>query len=731
MENVETIQGILKTITFHNPDNGYSVLKFRPTKPANSSKVFAVTGNFPQLGEGETLELCGTWINHPTYGEQFQAVSYSIITPEDKHSIETYLSSGILKGVGPAQAKLLVEYFGTSTFDVLDKEPKRLEEITQLGPKKIQNILVQWKAQKSIREVMYFLQSHQLSVNLCNKIYQHYGEGAVSILTANPYRLAEDIWGIGFLRADAIAQKMGFDQEGYERIQAGLVHVLQRSSEEGHIFLEKEQLIEQSAMLLECPQELLIYTLDNLVNDTQIHKDEENRYYRPFLYHSERGIANQLVQLLQSEGTGIEDSEIFQGIQDAEESFSNSFGSAFQYLDEQKKGIYKAIQSGAFILTGGPGTGKTTTLLGVLKVLKNNHKTLKLAAPTGRAAKRMSEVTQHSASTIHRLLKYDPQNGGFFHNEKVPLKTDVLIVDEFSMMDTSLTYSLLRAIEPSTQLIIVGDPDQLPSVGPGKVLSEFIVSKQIPHLHLSQIMRQAESSHIVLNAHRINQGLPPTFAQSNTNFYFRSCNSPDSARQKIIELVCKNLPEHFGYSPRTDIQVLTPMNRGNLGTLVLNQDLQKYLNSEKHGLSYKDLIFKRGDKVMQLKNNYEKNVFNGDIGYVQSVDASNKTISVSYDEENTVYEGETLSQLNLAYATTIHKSQGSEYKAIVLVLTSQHHVMLQRNLLYTAITRAKERVFIVGSMRAIERAVEHNPIVNRNTRLSILLREKLEQDLPF
>jgi exodeoxyribonuclease V alpha subunit len=698
-------KGIVKTVTFYNPENGYSVLKLITP---DSDKSFTAVGIFPHLSEGENLELQGDWVVHTVYGQQFKSTACKVLPPDNVEGIMRYLAGGIFKGVGPAQAKCLAEAFGMNTFDVLDHHPDRLKEVRSLGKKKRENLLFQWNKNRSARDVMYFLQAYGLSLNLSTKIHNHYGDDAVTIIKKDPYKLADDIWGIGFLKADEIAKKMGFREDSYERIKAGLVYALNRSAEEGHVYLNRDELLQNTEEILKCSQELIIYTLDNLADSNVLYRDQDDCFYRPYLFYSETGICRKLVELIKSEKKQVPAHLLEQGIKNAETTFTREFGKKFLYLEEQKKGIRLAIQSGVFLLTGGPGTGKTTTLRGILQVLKQSQFKIYLAAPTGRAAKRMSEITKKNASTIHRLLQYEPDSNSFFYNESNPLKADAVIIDEVSMIDTVLMYGLLRAITPGVRLIFVGDKDQLPSVGPGKVLSELIASGTVPTLNLHKIVRQEESSRIVTNAHRINRGQMPELHQHDDQFNFQSCPHSTGALEMTVDLVCRQLPRRFGYDPIRDIQVLTPMNRGPLGTQVLNHHLQDILNPTAVGLSFKEIHFKKGDKVMQLKNNYDKNVFNGDTGIVQSVDCKNRSMEILFDRL-THYDHDDLDQLNLAYAITIHKSQGSEYRAAVILLTNNHYIMLQRNLFYTAVTRAKERVFLLATINAVQRAVENNP----------------------
>ncbi len=740
-------KAIVKTVTFHNPDNGYSVLRL--TDPA-SQKQFTAVGRFPKLSPGEILELEGDWSKHDVFGEQFKAAGYKLVAPDSLEAMERYLGGGAIKGVGPGAAKRLVAKFGLETFAVLDDHPERLSEVPRLTVKSKRALLAGWRENKSMREALYFLQAHNLSAGMSDRIFREYGEQAVAVLRANPYRLADEVWGVGFLKADDIARKLGFAPDSYERIRAGLAYALSKSAEEGHVFLNREELMQRSQNLLQCQPEKIVFTLDGLDEIGQVRHDGEGRFYLPYLYHSERGIARRAAELSFSPAP-IPAAIIASAIAGAEAAFgtarsgSEIAGRAFAYSEQQRGGIRNAVGRGMFLLTGGPGTGKTTTVLGILEVFKRAGLRVRLAAPTGRAAKRLSEVTGHPASTIHRMLKYDPGQKKFTHDDLNPLPTDVLVVDELSMIDTVLMYALLKGVKPGTRLIMIGDPDQLPSVGPGKVLAEFIRSGAVPHLHLDRIFRQAEESLIVANAHRIRQGIPPVTLEmpsapplgpvsgpsgSAGDFHLATLDSASAATGEagaalVAEMVADALPRLFRYDPLMDVQVLTPMNQGPLGTLALNRALQQRLNPDSEGIEFKDRRYRVKDKVMQLRNNYDKNVFNGDIGYVSAVSRTARSVTVDFDGEPAVYEGEDLDQLGLAYAITIHKSQGSEFKAVVMLACKAHWIMLQRNLLYTGITRARERLFLVGQAEAIRRAVEHNPSVARNTVLAEALRDEM------
>lgn len=733
MSTVEIRRATVKTVTFHNPDNGWSVVKL--LKPGETVPFTAV-GTMPRVTPGESVELAGTWIKHDTFGEQFSVSHCKPLAPEGRESVERYLGGGAIKGIGPVLAKKLVDAFGEDTFDVLDNEPARLDEIPSLRGARKYKILQAWNESKAGREVMFFLQAHQLSLGLSHRLIKHYGANAAELIKKNPYRLADDLWGIGFLKADDVARKMGFPEDGYERIRAGLAFALSKATESGHVFLPANALIEKAAELLQLEPDAVIYTLDNMTATDVVKRDEHGNCYLPWLFHAEAGVAKR-AGFLRLGLKPLPAAAVEAAIAEAEAAASaGKSGAPFRFSDDQRRGIAQAANEGLFLLTGGPGTGKTTTVAAVLRVFTRAGLDVKLAAPTGRAARRLAEVTGRKATTLHRLLQYDPNTRGFVHDEEAPLPCDALIVDEVSMIDTALMYSLLRAVKPGTRLVLVGDPDQLPSIGAGKILGEFIRSGVVPHLHLAAVFRQAEASRIVTNAHRVNRGLAPLLGGEDeeremnnvdqnlaSNFHFVERGETGSLLDTVVEIACERLPRRFGYDPIRDVQVLTPMNQGPLGTQVLNEALQQRLNPRGPAIAHRGRLFRRGDKIMQLKNNYEKNVFNGDIGRVLSVDTSEDALVADFDGERVQYEEEALDQLALAYACTIHKSQGSEFKAVVLALAKSHFVMLQRNLFYTAITRAKDQLVVVGHRAAVHRCVDNNPAVQRNTLLAERLRE--------
>lgn len=736
MDIIEIRRATVKTVTFHNPDNGWSVVKL--LKPGEAV-TFTAVGTMPRVTPGESVELSGTWIRHETFGDQFSVTTCKPVAPQGSEAVERYLGGGAIRGIGPVLAKKLVDAFGEDTFDVLDNDPGRLDEIPALRGARKRKILEAWNESKAGRAVMFFLQAHQLSLGLSHRLIKHYGANAVELIKKNPYRLADELWGIGFLKADDVARKLGFPEDGYERIRAGLAFALSKAMENGHVFLPAPVLIEKAAELLRLEPDTVVYTLDNMAATDLVKRDEHGHCYLPWLYHAEVGVARR-AGLLRLGLKPLAGGVITAAIAEAEEAASAGKAAAFRFSDDQRRGIGQAVNEGLFLLTGGPGTGKTTTVAAILRVFARAGLDVKLAAPTGRAARRLTEVTGRKATTLHRLLQYDPNTRGFVHDEESPLPCDALIVDEVSMIDTALMYSLLRAVKPGTRLVLVGDPDQLPSIGAGKVLGEFIRSEAVPHLHLAAVFRQAETSRIVTNAHRVNRGLAPLLGDEDpeddasgvrreeenaaaNNFHFVERGETGSLLDTVVELASERLPRAFGFDPVRDVQVLTPMNQGPLGTQVLNEALQQRLNPRGPAIAHRGRLFRRGDKIMQLKNNYEKNVFNGDIGRVLSVDTAEHALVADFDGERVQYEEEALDQLTLAYACTIHKSQGSEFKAVVLAIAKSHFVMLQRNLFYTAITRAKDQLVVVGHRAAVHRCVDNNPAVQRNTLLAERLRE--------
>ncbi len=711
------VQGSLKNITFRNEENGYSILK---VSDDDTGEVAVVVGSFPHLHIGETIKFEGSWMDHPKFGKQFKANNHEVLPPKGQEAIVKYLSSGIFRGVGPTTAQRIYDAFGLKTLDILKEDPSKISKVSTMTAKKVVRFKEDWEQNSASQETLYFLYQLNVPTGTAMRIYEKYGVATQKRISENPYILAEDIWGIGFIKADDVARKLKIEAQSYFRVRAGIIYSLELSMQEGHCYLPKDRLLDTAWRLLDQHgdpeiRERVVFSIDFLIDAKNI-INVEGDIYLPDMYEAEKGIANRIISFLNFPKSKDRTKRLMKKLGELEKKED------FVYSETQREFICQAVQEHIYILTGGPGTGKTTTLLGILHLLDELDIHYLLAAPTGRAAKRMSEVCKDSAQTIHRLLKFEP-NSGFFHDESEPLKTGVVIIDEASMVDTFLMNALIRAIPNGTRLILIGDKDQLPSVGPGNILRELL-SISIPQGSLQTIFRQAQESSIPVNAQNINSGQMPMIERQ-TNFHIRDYQSRPEAQQLIIDLVSKKIPEHFKINPIEDIQVLTPMHRGELGTVQLNLALQEALNPKKESVAIMGNLYKIGDKVMQLKNNYDKNIFNGDIGYITWINHSDKTVSIEFDE-TVKLEYTEMEQVSLAYASTIHKSQGSEYKVVVVALDSSHYMMLQRNLLYTAVTRAKERIFLISNMGTIKRAIENNRIEERFTNLSDFIDQKSE-----
>ena len=702
---------MVERITYQNEQNGYSVLKCRAR---GYQDLVTVVGNMPEVHVGSVLTLGGSWRVDSKYGRQFSVESFEETLPATVYGIEKYLGSGLVKGIGPKYAQRIVRVFGADTLNVIEEEPDRLLDVPGIGRVRVERIKKSWVEQKEIKNIMLFLQGHDVSTAHATKVYKTYGSDSIRVVKENPYRLADDIWGIGFRTADTIAEKMGFGHDRYPRLRSGIMYTLNALGNEGHCFATREQLCKTGAELLEVDQPLLSDALDEMLQNGDVFLDGDAVYLPPF-YHSELGTARRLRELLRGEGAvSVRTEGLQRRIQTA---------TGMNYDEVQMQAILTAAGSKVFILTGGPGTGKTTTTLGIITAFRASGAKILLAAPTGRAAKRLSEATGMEAKTIHRLLEVKPPDG-YQRNEENPLEGDVLIVDECSMIDIMLMYSLMRAIPDSMRLILVGDVDQLPSVGAGNVLRDMIDSDCFPVVRLTRIFRQAQTSRIIMNAHRINRGQMPDLSNGkHTDFFFMERETPEDAAATIVELVRTKLPKYYRI-PSGEIQVLTPMQRGVVGASNLNQLLQESINPGQDGLRRGGYLFRARDKVMQIRNNYEKEVFNGDIGTVDRVDLEDHTLTVRFDDRLVEYDATELDELVLAYATTIHKAQGSEYPVVVMPVLMTHYVMLQRNLLYTGITRAKKGLVLVGTKKAIAHAVRTVTVTRRNTKLS----DRLQQE---
>jgi len=716
---VNQLAGSVSGVVYHNPDTGYTVLRLRANgTPQNHT----VVGQLPKLSEGEWLCLEGQWINHPKFGEQFQVSGYRVQAPQGPEEIERYLAGGLFTGIGPSTAKKIVGYLGEATFSILDTRPEKLLSIPKLSKKVAQELIRQWQEQKETRELMVFLQSYHLPASLATKLNTKYGPRALEIIKSQPYQLSTDVGGIGFSRADEIALALGFDREDPQRLFAGIRYALQKHCEAGHVYALRETLVNKSAELLACTQDLLNYHLDNNSDSSLIFTDNQKRYYLPVLYVCEKKIARYLIDLTHRNHS-------LRPFLPSSYEIPQKSPQGFSYTIKQQQAMHSVVEQSLFILTGGPGTGKTTTLWGILRLFLQANLSVSLAAPTGRAAKRLSEVTGFPALTLHRLLKWEPQTRTYMANENNPLQAQVLIIDEVSMIDTYLMYSLLKALPQNCRLVLVGDKDQLPSIGPGNILRDLTHHPQIPKLHLDQVTRQAENSDIILHAHGLLKGKTPQIPLNNLSYSLSKDPGPQLAQNSDFSwIACTSVFECIealtqclralavGAHNYRHWQVLTPLNQGPLGIHALNIKLQALVNNQAQGIALLDNTWKIKDKVMQIKNNYDKGVFNGDIGEIASINKAEQKITVRF-EEIVEYRFEELREIQLAYASTIHKSQGSEFDTVFLVIHPIHSRMLQRNLLYTAFTRAKKKLILIGPPVALQQGVENSRVEERLTTL--------------
>ena len=695
------IRAVIEHITYQNSENGYSILK---GKVKDHNDLVTLVGTMLEVPVGSVLLCEGDWKIDRKYGQQFIVQSFEEVMPATVYGIEKYLGSGLVKGIGPKFAQLIVRQFGTDTIEVIETDIERLYEVPGIGKKRVEKIRESWEKQKDIKNVMLFLQGYGVSTAYAAKIYRCYGKESIDKVNENPYRLADDIWGIGFKTADGIANKMGYEKNDLRRCKSGLTYTLSQLSDEGHVYAEQEQLLKSAMELLEADQDPIVQAMKEMVETEQLIMDGDVIYLPPF-YYAEIGTANNLKGLMNCMPKKAAP------IQPNIEAITLQTG--IEYDEVQVAAIRQAVNSKVMVLTGGPGTGKTTTTQGIITALKTMGYSILLAAPTGRAAKRMSEATGMEAKTIHRLLEYNPADG-YKRNDENPLEGDVLIVDECSMIDILLMNNLVKALPETMHLILVGDIDQLPSVGAGNVLRDIIDSERVPVVRLTRIFRQAQTSRIVMSAHAINEGKFPDISNGkDTDFFFIKNDDADAVATAIVDLVKNRLPKGY-HMPLSKIQVLTPMQRGVVGSANLNLILQEALNPTKEGGGYN---FRKGDRVMQIRNNYDKEVFNGDLGYIESVNQEDRTLMVNFEERLVEYEVSELDELSLAYATTIHKAQGSEYPIVVMPVLMKHYVMLQRNLIYTGITRAKKVCVLIGSTKALAYAIHNLTVSNRNTKL--------------
>ena len=734
---MDNLTGSVERITYYNPENGYSVVQLQADIDiADNTDLVTVVGNLPELSPGEHLRLTGSWKNHPKFGYQFQVETCEQVIPATVAGMRRYLGSGLIKGIGPRLAERIVDQFGDQALYVIENDPQRLLEVPDIGPKRSQAIARAWQEQKQVKDIMLFLHSHEISTNLAIKIYKQYGDQSLGVVQSDPYRMASDIHGVGFKTADRIAQSLGLPPDHPSRIEACLVYALNQMVDDGHVYVPREELSEMALELLgEINPGLVPSAIDRLREQTRIYQDlvpagarKEHEHpshqaiYLTPLYHSERGVSHLLHQIATSLPSRLSDlPPAFIGLDP-------------QLTEEQAGAIRTALSHPVSVLTGGPGTGKTTAIKALIEVADSGGKTYALASPTGRAAKRLSEATERPASTIHRLLGFSPKEG-FKFNAENPLKIDLLVIDEASMLDLLLAQQLLKAVPRGCHLLLVGDVDQLPSVGAGDVLRDIIMSGIAPVTSLRYIFRQEAGSQIITNAHRINQGKMPRFNESvqieNNDFFLFPAEDAGQAASWVQDVVCNRIPGKFGFDPLSQIQVLAPMYRGNAGVNALNENLQAALNPpslKKQEKSLFGTIFRQGDKVMQTQNNYDIDVFNGDIGRVQAINPVAHTLEVEFDGRRVSYDWMDADQLVQAYAISVHKAQGSEFPVVVVPLISAHYMMLQRNLLYTAITRARQLCVLVGSRRAIGMAVNNNRVAERYSALAWRLQDQALTD---
>jgi exodeoxyribonuclease V alpha subunit len=721
LESLDTLEGAVERITFADPESHYAVVRL---KVKGSRQPVTVVGALAAVKEGELLHLKGRYEIHPKWGEQFKVVWWYAVLPATVAGIKKYLASGLVKGIGPEMARRMVAQFGADTLKVIDDQSERLEEVPGIGPKRVEMIRRSWLGHKETREIMVTLQGLGISLGQAAKIHKAYGDQAREVVMANPYQLALDIQGIGFHTADRLAARLNLDPLAPARLAAGLIHVLDTMAGEGHVYVPEDLLLKEARELLQVPHEPLTGALEGLARDGKVLIADlapgRGVYKRP-AWVAETGVAQMLGRLATTPGQNLplHLEDLLEEVQKRQK---------LELAPEQQGAVAVALKEKLLIVTGGPGTGKTTIVSCILDLYRHLGARVMLMAPTGRAAKRLSETSGQEAMTIHRALEWSPQTGGFKRNPQDPLKADVVVVDEMSMVDTFLMYHLLRAIPLTARLIMVGDAHQLPAVGPGNVLKDLMDSGVIKVALLTQIYRQARESLIVVNAHRINQGvfplIPPNWGRG--DFAFLHLEDPEALKARLLDLVMKDLPRRYGFHPVRDIQVITPMHRGPLGIQTLNHELQQRLNPQGEQWSWGGRQWRRRDKVMQLKNNYFKEVFNGDIGQVCGLDEESGQLQVNFEGRVLNYEPAERDEITLAYAVTVHKAQGSEFPGVVLVLSTHHYMLLQRNLLYTAVTRGRRLVAILGSKRALGIAIKNDRPVRRYTDLAAKLKQAIK-----
>lgn len=701
----DTIEGTVERIVFTNPENFYTVAVLRE---AHSRREVTIVGNIAGLRPEEVMRARGGWIFDRKYGRQFRVDAYDQVLPDTATAMERYLASGLIKGIGSTFAKRLIARFGTEIFDIIEKKPGRLKEVDGIGPKRLGLISAGWKEHRILRDIIMFLQQQGISTAFGARIYRQYGDAAIDVVTRNPYQLALDVRGIGFKTADGIAQKLGVPVESIERAKAGVFYLLQELAGDGHCFAPADDLIQLATETLGVETALIVEAMNALARENhavlEILPDETRAVYLRNLHMHEGNAARCLVRLARSPKRlpAIDALE-------AMAAFEKEFH--FSLAPQQREAIAQALAGGVLVITGGPGTGKTTIIKAIIRILAAHGVSVLLAAPTGRAAKRMQELTHTYASTLHRLLKFSPKEGRYQHNSSNPLKGDFVIVDEASMIDISLADALVRAVPASSSLVLVGDRDQLPSVGPGSVLGDLMASGVVPVVRLNEVFRQAQHSLIITNAHRINSGeapfLPGPAEERKHDMLFVEAEDPETVLAKVKDLVKREIPRRLGHIPPGEVQVITPMHRGVIGAQNLNRELQALLNPKGATLQRGPMLLRTGDKVMQVENDYDKDVFNGDIGFVSAISGEDQSVQVDFDGRTVSYDFNELDELELAYAVTVHKSQGSEYRVVVIPMHTTHYVMLQRNLLYTGVTRGRKLVCLVGQKKAIMLAIRN------------------------
>lgn len=703
----EEIFGYVEGIVYSDEEKGFTVAKLKEPKKKD---LTCIVGLLPSIQPGESLRCKGSWKRHAQYGLQFEVKSFEATAPADVVGIQKYLESGMIKGIGPVYAKRIVEAFGLKTLEVIDQNPEALLDVPGLGEKRVDKIKNCWQDQRHVRDVMVFLRGHQVSPSLAQKIFRAYGQESIEKVKSNPYAMAKDIFGIGFKTADQIGSQLGIPHNSAVRLDAGIEHTLWELSNEGHVCFPKLELLKETAERMSVKEGEIATRLDLLIQQGELVQERDLIWVKP-LYLCEIGIAREFSRLMQS-ARSIRPVDTKRAIPWVEEQLAISFS------PEQAEAVASALNDKVHIITGGPGTGKSTITKAILTILSKLTKKMLLAAPTGRAAKRMTEITGFASSTIHSLLEMNFEAGGFKRNQKNPLECDLLIVDEASMIDTQLMHHLLKAIPSHAKLILIGDVDQLPSVGPGNVLKDLIASACLPVTQLKTIFRQAAGSRIITNAHRINAGEFPDLAPSQDNdFFFLSKETPEEVLACVIDLVTKRLPKTYRLHRFDEIQVLTPMKKGIIGTENLNVALQNALNPSPHPLQKMGREFRVGDKVMQIRNNYQKEVYNGDVGRITAIDFAEQTLEVLFDHKRVSYDFTEIDELVLAYAVSIHKYQGSECPCIIIPVHTTHFMMLHRNLLYTGVTRGKKLVVLVGTKKALAIAVKNDEVKNRYTGL--------------